>query len=107
MSVIVLTIEAIIRSFAQALGITITHIKPAGDSQRVGEAIALGRLLASLDQHPGFEEATIIVRYLDSALTNRWSYNLRNRIAHSLTSLTEVQYAALFHIVCLLRRVSQ
>ena len=105
-SVIVLTIEAVIRSLAQALGITITHIKAAGDGQRVGEAIALGRLLASLDQHPDFEESTIIVRYLDSALTNRWSYNLRNRIAHSLTGLTEVQYAALFHIVCLLRSLA-
>ena len=105
-SVIILTIEAIIRSLAGALGITITHIKPVGDGQRVGEAVALGKLLQNLAQHAMFENAPIIPRYLDSALTNRWSCNLRNQIAHSLTRLTEEQYAALFHIVCLLRSLA-
>lgn len=105
-SVIILTIEAIIRSLAGTLGITITHIKPTGDGQRVGEAVALGKLLESLAQHAAFENVPIIPRYLDSALTNRWSCNLRNQIAHSLTRLTEEQYAALFHIVCLLRSLA-
>ena len=102
-SVIILTIEAVIRSLAGSIGITVTQIKPGSDGQRVGEAVTLGRLLESIADHPAFENAPIIPRYLDSALTNRWSLNLRNLLTHSLTSLTEAQYAVLFHIVCLLR----
>ena len=102
-SVIILTIEAVIRRLAGAIGITVTQIKPGSDGQRVGEAVTLGRLLEGIADHPAFENVPIIPRYLDSALTNRWSLNLRNLLTHSLTSLTEEQYAVLFHIVCLLR----
>ena len=102
-SVIILTIEAVIRRLAGTIGITVTQIKPGSDGQRVGEAVTLGRLLESIADHPAFENVPIIPRYLDSALTNRWSLNLRNLLTHSLTSLTEAQYAVLFHIVCLLR----
>ena len=102
-SVIILTIEAVIRRLAGAIDITVTQIKPRSDRQRVGEAITLGKLLEGIADHPVFENVPIIPRYLDSALTNRWSLNLRNLLTHSLTSLTEEQYAVLFHIVCLLR----
>ena len=102
-SVIILTIEAVIRRLAGAIDITVTQIKPGSNGQRVGEAVTLGRLLESIADHPAFENVPIISRYLDSALTNRWSLNLRNLLTHSLTSLTEEQYAVLFHIVCLLR----
>ena len=102
-SVIILTIEAVIRRLAGTIGITVTQIKPGSDGQRIGEAVTLGRLLESIADHPAFENVPIIPRYLDSALTNRWSLNLRNLLTHSLTSLTEAQYAVLFHIVCLLR----
>lgn len=102
-SVIILIIEAVIRRLAGAIGITVTQIKPGSEGRRVGEAVTLGRLLEGIAEHPAFENAPIIPRYLDSALTNRWSLNLRNLLTHSLTSLTEEQYAVLFHIVCLLR----
>ena len=102
-SVIILTIEAVIRRMAGTIGITVTQIKPGSDGQRVGEAVTLGTLLGNIADHPAFENVPIIPRYLDSALTNRWSLNLRNLLTHSLTSLTETQYAVLFHIVCLLR----
>lgn len=104
-SVIILTIEAVTRSLASSIGITVTQIKPGGDGQR-GEAVALGRLLENIADHPAFANAPIIPRYLDSALTNRSSLNLRNLVAHSLTGLTEAQYAVLFHIVCLLRWIA-
>ena len=106
-SVIILTIEAVTRSLAGSIGITVTQIKPGGDGQRVGEAVTLGRLLESIADHPAFANVPIIPRYLDSALTNRWSLNLRNLLTHSLTSLTEAQYAVLFHIVCLLRWLAE
>ena len=102
-SVIILTIEAVIRRFAGAIGMTVTQIKPGSGGQRVGEAVTLGKLLEGIADHPAFDNVPIIPRYLDSALTNRWSLNLRNLLTHSLTSLTEEQYAVLFHIVCLLR----
>lgn len=102
-SVIILTIEAVIRRLADAIGITVTQIKPGSGGQRIGEAVTLGKLLEGIADHPAFENVPIIPRYLDSALTNRWSLNLRNLLTHSLTSLTEEQYAVLFHIVCLLR----
>ena len=102
-SVIVLTIEAVIRRLAGTIGITVTQTKPGSDGQRIGEAVTLGRLLENIAAHPDFRNGPIIPRYLDSALTNRRSLNLRNLLTHSLTSLTEEQYAVLFHIVCMVR----
>ena len=104
---IILTIEAVIRCMAGTMGITVTHIKPGNDGQRVGEAVTLGRLLESIADYPAFGTAPRIPRYLDSALTNRWSLNLRNLLTHSLASLAEEQYAVLFHVVCLLRWLAE
>ena len=105
-SVIVLTIEAVIRELAGAMGITLTRSRDGGDGQRVGEAVILGGLLARIAEHPTFQTVQIIPRYLESALTDRSSLNLRNDLTHALTDLTEDQYTILFHIICLLRSLA-
>lgn len=105
-SVIVLTIEAIVRAFAAHIGITLTQTRHTSDGPHIGEAITLSKLLEALADHPLLAQVPDIPRYLQSVLTDRWSLNLRNLIAHSLTNLTEPQYAALFHVVCLMRGIA-
>ena len=43
------------------------------------------------------------VRYLEAALVDRWSMNLRNILAHDAEAvLDQPTYWVLFHVVCLL-----
>ncbi len=106
-SVVVLTVEAAIRKLAESIDVTVTQTKPGPGGSAVGEAATLGVLLNRIASQPAFAEAQLIPRYLDSALTHRWSMNLRNLLAHSLTNLTEPQYVVLLHIVCLLRWLAE
>ena len=105
-SVLVLTVEAVIREMAGAMNITLTRTRDEDAGRRAGEAVTLGRLLTCIAEQPVFQNVPFIPRYLESALTARAALNLRNDLAHALASMTETQYIVLFHIVCLLRSIA-
>ena len=103
-SVLVLTIEGVVRRVCAQAGINTTETTRtrAGDVP-LGQVRALGSLISDLQQVFGPTPA----RYLEAALVDRWSLNLRNSLTHVLAEkLTEPQYVVLFHIACMLRLMS-
>lgn len=104
-SVIILTLEPIVRRICQQVGIKTTETRvPRSGELPVGEVRTLGPLIKDLEAVFGVEPT----RYLEAALVNRWSLNLRNNLDHGLTEeLNEAQYVTLFHIACVLRLMSR
>ena len=103
-SVLVLTIEGVVRRICGQAGInaTATTRTSSGDIP-IGQVRTLGPLIRDLQHVFG----AIPARYLEAALVDRWSLNLRNSLAHVLAEeLTESQYVILFHVACMLRLMS-
>ncbi|MDE0236930.1 MAG: hypothetical protein OXN95_06880 [bacterium] len=100
-SVIILTLELIVRRVCRQAGIPVTltgYSGPAAPGVRT-----LGYLLGDLEPLLG----PTATRYLQASLTDQWSLNLRNALAHVLVEeLDETQYLVLFHLTCLLRHIS-
>ena len=103
-SVLVLTIEGVVRRICGQAGVNTTETTRAisGDIP-IGQVRTLGPLIRDLQHVFG----AIPARYLEAALVDRWSLNLRNSLAHVLAEeLTEPQYVVLFHVACMLRLMS-
>lgn len=94
-SVIADLIEPLVRGVCRQLGINVTRTD--------GRVRTLGGLLRDLSSQLDPARA----RYLDAALVDPRSLNLRNRAAHGLDPETpHYQFIVLFHIACLLTCVS-
>lgn len=94
-SVIAGVIEPVARGVCRQLGINVTRTS--------GRVRALGELLQDLG--PLLDPAR--ARYLEAALVDERSLNLRNRAAHGLDrEPPQYQFVVLFHIACLLMWVS-
>ena len=104
-SVIVLTIEPIVRRICRAFGIHTTEARPRrAGATPIGRVRSLGPLIESLESCIG----PMRTRYLQAALVDEWSTNLRDLLCHGLEEdLTEAQYIILFHVACVLRRISE
>lgn len=87
------TVEALARAVCVAAGSPATI--PTRDT---GNLRRLPDLLAEIAPWVGETRS----RYLRSALTNRFSLQLRHKLAHGLGAYSEAEYVVLFHIVCLL-----
>ena len=103
-SVLVLTIEGVVRRVCRQAGIHTTEATTTSTGDiPIGQVRSLGRLIRDLQHVFG----PIPTRYLEAALVDRWSLNLRNSLAHVLAEeLTEPQYVVLFHVACMLRLMS-
>ena len=103
-SVIVLTVEPIVRRICRAVGIHTTEARPRrAGATPIGRVRTLGPLIEDLGTHIG----PMLARYLEASLVDEWSMNLRNTLSHGLVEeLTEAQYVILFHVVCVLRLMS-
>ena len=104
-SVIVLTIEPIVRRICRAVGIHTTEARPRrAGATPIGRVRSLGPLIEDLEVHIG----PIFTRYLQASLVDEWSTNLRDILCHGLEEdLTEAQYTILFHVACVLRLISE
>ena len=91
-AVIFPTVEALARAVCVASGSPATT--PTRDT---GNLRRLPDLLAEIAPWVGETRS----RYLRSALTDRFSLQLRHRLAHGLGAYNEAEYVVLFHIVCL------
>jgi len=106
-SVLVLVVEGAVRHLADRRGIPVTTTRHHDGGEQVSELRPLGQLIKALGADeagagPGALPAAH-VRYLEAALVDRWSLNLRNILAHDAeAALDEPTYCVLFHIVCLL-----
>ena len=103
-SVLVLTLEGVVRRICHQAGINTTETaRPRGGDIPMGQVRPLAPLIADL----GATFGATPTRYLEAALVDRWSLNLRNSLAHVLAEeMTEGQYVVLFHIACMLRLMS-
>lgn len=100
-SVIVLTLEWIVRNICRQAGIPVTLTEYSGAT--APGVRTLGQLIGDLEHLIG----PTPTRYLQASLTDQWSLNLRNELAHVLVEeLDETQYLVLFHLACLLRLIS-
>ena len=100
-SVIVLTLELIVRRVCRQAGI---HVTLTGYSGPTAPGVrTLGQLIGDLEPLLG----PTATRYLQASLVDQWSLNLRNQLAHVLVEfLDETQYVVLFHLACMLRYTS-
>lgn len=90
-------IEEAVRNICHCLGINVTRRR--NTSEQSSEARTLGPLLDDLERFLGPARH----RYLQAALVDRWSLNLRHNEAHGLNAQpTAEQYVVLFHIACVL-----
>ena len=106
-SVLVLVVEGAVRHLADLRGIPVTKTQHHDSGEQTSELRSLGRLIEALgaDEAPGGLAVlpATHVRYLEAALVDRWSMNLRNTLAHDAEAvLDQPTYCVLFHIVCLL-----
>ena len=92
-AVIFPTVEALARAVCVAAGSPATT--PTRDT---GNLRRLPDLLAEIAPWVGETRS----RYLRSALTDRFSLQLRHKLAHGLGAYNEAEYIVLFHILCLL-----
>lgn len=92
-AVIFPTVEALARAVCVAAGSPATT-----PTRNTGTLRRLPELLAELSPWVGEARS----RYLRSALTDRFSLQLRHKLAHGLGAYNEAEYVVLFHIVCLL-----
>ena len=104
-SVIVLTIEPIVRRICRAVGIHTTEARPRrAGATPIGRVRSLGPLIEDLEVHIG----PVLTRYLQASLVDEWSTNLRDLLCHGLEEgVTEAQYTILFHVTCVLRLISE
>ena len=104
-SVIVLTIEPIVRRICRAVGIHTTEARPRrAGATPIGRVRSLGPLIEDLEPYIG----PVLTRYLQASLVDEWSTNLRDLLCHGLEEdLTEAQYTILFHVACVLRLISE
>ena len=104
-SVLVLTLEGVVRRICRQAGINTTETaRTRGGDIPIGQVRPLAPLIADLRAVFGVAPT----RYLEAALVDRWSLNLRNSLAHVLAEeMTEGQYVVLFHIACTLRLMSE
>ena len=104
-SVIVLTVEPIVRRICRAVGIHTTEARPRrAGATPIGRVRSLGQLIEDLELYIG----PVFTRYLQASLVDEWSTNLRDLLCHGLEEdLTEVQYIILFHVACVLRLISE
>ncbi len=101
-SVIVLTLELVVRRVCRQAGIPVTLTGYSGPT--APGVRRLGHLICDLEPLLG----PTATRYLQASLTDQWSLNLRNALAHVLVEeLDETQYLVLFHLTCLLRLISE
>ena len=105
-SVLVLVVEGAVRHLADLRGIPVTKTQQHDGGEQTSELRSLGRLIEALgtDEAPGgLAVPAAHVRYLEAALVDRWSMNLRNILAHDAEAvLDQPTYWVLFHVVCLL-----
>ena len=105
-SVLVLVVEGAVRNLAYLRGIPVTKTRHYGGGEQTSELRSLGQLIETLgtdqaESLPALPEAH--VRYLEAALVDRWSMNLRNILAHDAEAVLDQRtYCVLFHVVCLL-----
>jgi len=104
-SVIVLTIEPVVRRICRAVGIHTTEARPRrAGATPIGRVRSLGPLIEDLEPYIG----PVFTRYLQASLVDEWSTNLRDLLCHGLEEdLTEVQFIILFHVACVLRLISE
>ena len=104
-SVLVLTLEGVVRRICAQAGINTTETTSARAGEiPIGQVRPLGSLITDLRGVFG----PTPTRYLEASLVDRWSLNLRNSLAHVLAEkLTEAQYVVLLHIACTLRLMSE
>lgn len=106
-SVLVLVVEGAVRHLAYLRGIPVTKTHQHDGGEQTSELRSLGQLIEALgtDEAPGGLAVlpAAHVRYLEAALVDRWSMNLRNILAHDAEAvLDQPTYWVLFHVVCLL-----
>ncbi|MCY3651048.1 MAG: hypothetical protein OXG40_14990 [Acidimicrobiaceae bacterium] len=106
-SVLVLVVEGAVRHLAYLRGIPVTKTQSHDDGEQTSELRSLGRLIEALGTDDAGAGLSVLpvehVRYLEAALVDRWSMNLRNILAHDAEAvLDQPTYWVLFHIVCLL-----
>ena len=90
-------LEEAARHICSRFGINVTRALPTATP--TSEARTLGPLLDELEEFLGPARH----RYLQAALVDRWSLNLRHNEAHGLNAQpTADQYIVLFHIACVL-----
>ena len=90
-------IEEAARNICRRLGINVT--RPRSTNTPSSETRTLGPLLDKLEEFLGPARH----RYLQAALVDPWSLNLRHNEAHGLNAQpTADQYIVLFHITCAL-----
>ena len=90
-------IEEVVRNVCRRLGINVT--RPRSTNTSSSETRTLGPLLDKLEEFLGPARH----RYLQAALVDPWSLNLRHNEAHGLNAQpTADQYIVLFHIACVL-----
>ena len=106
-SVLVHVVEGAVRHLADLRGIPVTRTRRHDGGEQVSELRPLGQLIEALGADEAGAGLGVLpaahVRYLEAALVDRWSLNLRNILAHDAEAvLDEPTYCVLFHIVCLL-----
>ena len=106
-SVLVLVVEGAVRHLADLRGIPVTKTQHHDGGEQTSELRSLGQLIEALGVDEVGAGLPVLpvehVRYLEAALVDRWSMNLRNILAHDAEAvLDQPTYWVLFHIVCLL-----
>ena len=106
-SVVVLVVEGAVRHLADLRGIPVTKTQHHDGGEQTSELRSLGQLIEALGTEETGAGLPVLpvehVRYLEAALVDRWSMNLRNILAHDAEAvLDQPTYSVLFHVVCLL-----
>lgn len=106
-SVLVLVVEGAVRHLADLRGIPVTKTQHHDGGEQTSELRSLGQLIEALGTDEAGAGLPVLpveqVRYLEAALVDRWSMNLRNILAHDVeAALDQPTYWVLFHVVCLL-----
>ena len=106
-SVLVLVVEGAVRHLADLRGIPVTKTQHHAGEEQTSELRSLGQLIEALGTDETGAGLPVLpvehVRYLEAALVDRWSMNLRNILAHDAeAALEQSAYWVLFHVVCLL-----
>ena len=106
-SVLALVVEGAVRHLADLRGIPVTKTQQYDSGEQMSELRSLGQLIEALgidEARGGFDALpSAHVRYLEAALVDRWSMNLRNILAHDAEAVLDQRtYCVLFHVICLL-----
>ena len=106
-SVLVLVVEGAVRHLANLRGIPVTKTHHHDGGEQTSELRSLGQLIEALGTDEAGAGRPVLpvehVRYLEAALVDRWSMNLRNILTHDADAvLDQPTYWVLFHVVSLL-----